>query len=90
MSWQVYLLRCADGSFYTGIAKDLQARIAKHNAGQGARYTRGRGPVELAYQEEAADRSEAQRREWQLRRLSAADKRALAEHRPRRDQAGGV
>ena len=80
MSWQVYLLRCADGSFYTGIAKDLQARIDKHNAGRGARYTRGRGPVELVYQEAAADRSEAQRREWRLRRLSAADKRAMAKN----------
>jgi len=77
--WQVYLVRCADGSFYTGIARDLSARIDSHNSGTGAKYTRGRGPVELVYSEPARDRSSAQSREWQLRRLSAADKRQLAE-----------
>jgi len=78
-AWQVYLLRCADGSFYTGIARDLSARIDSHNRGTGAKYTRGRGPVKLVYAEPADDRSAAQSREWQLRRLSAAEKRLLAE-----------
>jgi putative endonuclease len=78
-AWQVYLVRCADGSFYTGIARDLTARIDSHNRGTGAKYTRGRGPVELVYAEPAGDRSAAQSREWQLRRLSAAAKRLLAE-----------
>jgi putative endonuclease len=77
--WQVYLVRCADGSFYTGIARDLTARIENHNKGTGAKYTRGRGPVELVYAEPARDRSAAQSREWQLRRLSTAAKRQLAE-----------
>ena len=60
--WQVYLVRCADGSFYTGIARDLAARIASHNNGTGAKYTRGRGPVELVYTEPAPDRGAAQKR----------------------------
>lgn len=77
--WQVYLVRCADGSFYTGVARDLAARIDSHNRGTGAKYTRGRGPVELVYAEPARDRGAAQSREWQLRRLSAAQKRQLAE-----------
>jgi predicted GIY-YIG superfamily endonuclease len=76
--WHVYLLRCADGSFYTGIAKDLDARIARHNAGKAAKYTRGRLPVELAYQETAADRSAASKREREIKRLDAAAKRRLA------------
>ena len=77
-AWQVYLVRCADGSFYTGIARDLAARIDRHNRGTGAKYTRSRGPVELVYAEPAVDRGAAQRREWQLRRLSATEKRRLA------------
>ena len=58
--WQVYLVRCADGSYYTGIARDLTARIDSHNQGTGAKYTRGRGPVELVYAEPA--RTGARRR----------------------------
>jgi len=75
--WQVYILECADGSLYTGIARDLEARITAHNAGSGAKYTRGRGPVKLMYQESAADRSTALRREALLKRLSRADKLEL-------------
>jgi putative endonuclease len=76
-SWHVYVVRCADGSFYTGIAKDLDARIARHNAGKGAKYTRGRAPVELAYSEPARDRGAAARREHEIKRLDAAAKRRL-------------
>lgn len=72
--WQVYILECADGSLYTGIARDLEARIAAHNNGTGAKYTRGRGPVKLLYQESAVDRSAALRREALLKRLSRAAK----------------
>ena len=72
--WQVYILECADGSVYTGIARDLEARIVAHNNGTGAKYTRGRGPVKLLYQEAAVDRSTALRREALLKRLSRADK----------------
>ena len=75
--WHVYVVRCADASLYTGIAKNLTARISEHNAGGGAKYTRSRLPVELVYTEEASDRSAAQRREAEIKKLSANDKRAL-------------
>jgi putative endonuclease len=75
--WSVYIAACADGSLYTGIARDLPARMAAHNAGTGARYTRGRRPVALVYSEAAADRSAASRRESALKRLTRAAKLAL-------------
>jgi putative endonuclease len=76
-NWQVYILECADGSLYTGIARDLQARIAAHNNGTGAKYTRGRGPVKLLHHEPAPDRSTALRREALLKQLSRAAKLQL-------------
>lgn len=76
-TWYVYLLECADQSLYTGIAKHLEERIAKHKLGRGAKYTRSRLPVELVYSEPASDRSSALKRELELKRLSAADKRRL-------------
>jgi len=76
-TWQVYLLRCADGTLYTGITTDLARRLAEHNAGRGARYTRSRLPAELVYVEPAPDRSAAQRREYAIRRMPAAAKRRL-------------
>lgn len=76
--WYVYMVRCSDDSLYTGVARDLQQRIAEHNTGtRGARYTRGRRPVELVYQETVADRSSAQQREYQIKQLTAAQKRRL-------------
>lgn len=75
--WHVYIAQCADGSLYTGVAKDVAARIAEHNRGCGAKYTRARKPIELVYTEPAAGRGHAQRREAEIRRLSAAAKRAL-------------
>ena len=73
--WYVYILRCADGTLYTGIAKDPHRRCAEHNGdGPGARYTSGRRPVELVYTEEAADRSAASRREAAIKRLSRREK----------------
>lgn len=75
--WYVYILHCADGSLYTGIARDIAARIALHNAGKGAKYTRGRGPVRLVYSERLASRAAALQREHAIKRLSAAAKRAL-------------
>jgi putative endonuclease len=78
MSWQVYLLRCADGSFYAGITTDLDRRLAEHNSGKaGAKYTRARRPVTLAWSEPAVDRGAASRREHQLRKLSRGAKEAL-------------
>lgn len=76
--WYIYILRCADDSLYTGIARDLSTRLALHNAGKGAKYTRGRGPVTLVYSERAGSRSEALQREHAIKRLPAAAKRALA------------
>ena len=75
--WHVYVVRCIDGSLYTGIARDVAARVAVHNEGEGARYTRSRRPVELVHVEPAADRGAALRREHAIKRLPAAAKRAL-------------
>ncbi|HZL96775.1 MAG TPA: GIY-YIG nuclease family protein [Vicinamibacterales bacterium] len=79
--WYVYIVRCADHTLYTGVAKDLPARLAAHNAGRGAKYTRTRLPVQLVYQEEASDRSAAQRREHEIKRLPRAAKNALRQRR---------
>lgn len=77
-SWFVYIVRCNDNTLYTGVAKDLAKRLQQHNHGNdGAKYTRGRRPVELVYQEHAASRSVAQQREYSIKRLSAAQKRQL-------------
>ena len=73
----VYLLRCRDGSLYTGVTNDLARRIAAHQRGTGSAYTRSRLPIALAYQEELPDRGAALRREAAIRRLSRADKLAL-------------
>ncbi len=77
MAWTVYLARCRDGTLYTGITNDLTRRIAAHDAGRGARYTRGRGPVTVIHSEAAATRGDALRREAAIRRLSPREKRAL-------------
>ncbi len=78
--WSVYLLRCADGSLYTGVAADLARRLRQHNGELvgGPRYTSGRRPVELMWSETAADRSAAQIREAQIKRFSRDQKLALA------------
>ena len=75
--WFVYLLRCADGSLYTGIAKDVDRRCQRHNAGTASRYTRSRLPVVLVYQEGHASRSLALRREAAIKALSRRQKEAL-------------
>ncbi len=77
-NWYVYILRCSDGSLYTGVTTDCERRLHEHNhTSRGAKYTRARRPVTLAYSEQLADRSEAQRREAAIKRLSPAHKRAL-------------
>lgn len=75
----VYILRCGDGSLYTGWTNHLEERVAAHQAGRGAKYTRGRGPVELVYWERFSTREEAMRREYAIKRLSRADKLKLIE-----------
>jgi len=87
-TWQVYIVRCQDGSYYTGITTDLARRIAEHNSTSGgARYTRPRRPVSLVYAETAPDRSAACRREYQVRHLTPAMKRALINHAPLLEEA---
>jgi putative endonuclease len=76
-SWYVYMVTCRDGSLYTGIARDLEARLAAHNAGIGGRYTRARLPVVLAYSEPAPDRSAASRREAAIKKLPRQAKMQL-------------
>jgi putative endonuclease len=75
----VYILRCADGTLYTGWTTDVERRVAQHNAGRGARYTRARRPVTLAYREEVPDRSAAMRREWAIKKLDRERKERLVE-----------
>ncbi len=75
--WTVYMVQCSDGSLYTGVTTDLERRLAQHNNGRGAKYTRARRPVRLVYAERAADKGAALRREIALKRLSSARKRRL-------------
>ena len=77
MSWHVYLARCGDGSLYTGISQDVTARIAAHNAGRGAKYTRSRTPVTLVWSAPAADRSRAQSVEARIKHLSHREKELI-------------
>jgi len=81
MGWFVYLVRCRDGSLYCGATKGLHSRIEKHNMGKGARYTRSRRPVRLAYAERVEDRSSALRREWEIKQMSKRKKEELASKR---------
>ena len=74
-----YMLRCADGTLYTGWTNDLEERIRTHNAGKGGKYTRSRLPVELVYREEFDTREEAMSREWHLKRLTRREKLRLIE-----------
>ncbi|MFH0933740.1 MAG: GIY-YIG nuclease family protein [Pseudomonadota bacterium] len=77
MNWNCYLLQCADDTLYCGITNDLDKRLAAHNAGEGAKYTRGRTPVQLLYRESCADKSAALKREMEIKALSRAEKLAL-------------
>lgn len=74
-----YLLLCADGSYYAGFTTHLEERVKRHNAGKGAKYTRSRLPVCLVYYETFASEHEARSREWHLKQLTHAEKRALIE-----------
>jgi putative endonuclease len=72
--WYVYILRCADGSLYTGATNDVHARIERHNAGKGARYTRARLPVSLVWKQRVRDKSAALSLEYAIKQLSRAEK----------------
>lgn len=82
MTWTVYMLRCADDTLYTGITNDLTARLAKHETGNGAKYTRGRGPLAVVFSETHASKSDALKRERQIKRLSRAQKLSLVADKP--------
>ena len=81
-SWFVYMLRCIDGSLYTGVTTDLERRIKEHNGegakGRGAKYTKARRPVTLVYCEQSNNRSSSQVREGELRKLSKTQKEKIA------------
>ena len=86
-NWHVYIVRCADRTLYTGVATDVAARVAKHNAGVGAKYTRGRRPVTLVYSERVGERGAALKRELAIKRLPRQTKQQLI---ARRRQATGT
>lgn len=75
--WFVYILECRDGTYYTGITDDICRRLAVHNAGKGAKYTRSRRPVTLRYQVRCPNKSQALRRELQIKKLTHTEKEKL-------------
>ena len=77
-----YMLECKDGTYYIGYTNDLEKRIKAHNEGKGAKYTRGRGPVKLAYYEEYEDKSTAMKREWEMKQLTKIQKEMLSKSIP--------
>jgi putative endonuclease len=76
-SWHVYMVRCADDTLYTGVSTNVTDRVATHNSGRGAKYTRARLPVTLVYCEIAPDRSTAQQREHEIKKLPVVKKQEL-------------
>ena len=85
----VYLLRCNDGSLYCGWTTDLDARLKAHNSVRGAKYTRSRLPVKLVYHEVYAELHDALSREWQIKRLSKAEKETLVRNMQTGHEGGG-
>lgn len=76
-NWYLYILRCGDGTLYTGITTDVEKRLAVHRSGKGAKYTRGRQPLELVYRELCENHSQALRRELEVKKLTRREKEAL-------------
>ena len=83
-----YVLRCADGTLYTGWTNDLEKRLAAHKAGRGGKYTRSRLPVELAWVEDCGSPQAARSREWHVKRLTRAEKLRLIETQRKEEQDG--
>ena len=81
--WYLYIIECADGTLYTGVATDVEVRVRQHNTGKGARYTRGRLPVALVYSERVGSRGDALRRELQIKKLGLRHKRLLIKDQAR-------
>lgn len=84
-----YILRCGDGSLYTGWTNDPEKRLAAHSAGKGGKYTRARLPVELVYLEQHETKEEAMRREWAIKHMTRQEKLALIENKKAACNAGG-
>ncbi len=80
MHYYVYILKCGDGTLYTGWTNDLDARLTAHREGRGAKYTRGRGPLELVYAKEFASKNEALKAEYQIKRMMRDQKEQLIAH----------
>jgi len=78
-TWWVYILLCGDGTFYTGVTTDVAARLEAHRSGTGAKYTRSRGPLQLAYTEKCDDKVSAFQREYAIKQLKRGEKAALCE-----------
>ena len=76
-NWYLYILRCGDGTLYTGITTDVEKRLTAHRCGKGAKSTRGRQPLELAYRECCESHSQALKREWEVKKLTRQEKEAL-------------
>ena len=82
-TWKLYILRCGDGTLYTGITVDVVHRFQMHQSGKGAKYTRGRGPLELVYTEECGTHSDALQREISVKRLNRLEKmKLIANNKP--------
>ena len=78
-TWKLYILRCGDGTLYTGITTDVEKRLEAHRNGKGAKYTRGRAPLDLVYREECGDHSAALKREAEIKKMSREEKLKLTE-----------
>ena len=76
-TWKLYILRCGDGTLYTGITTDVEKRLEAHRTGKGAKYTRGRSPLELVYREDCGDHSTALKREIEIKKLTREEKEKL-------------
>ena len=79
--WYLYILRCGDGSLYTGITTDVERRFAAHQCGKGAKYTRGRGPLEIVYREKCESHSHALKREYAFKTLTREQKLTFLDER---------
>lgn len=79
MNWYVYILRCRDDTLYCGISPDIEKRLEQHRSGKGAKYTRGRGPLELIYSEVCDSHSDALKREAAIKRMPRSEKLKLIE-----------
>lgn len=86
LTWSVYILKCADKSLYTGITNNIARRLEDHESGNGAKYTKGRGPFKLVYQEFLENRSLSTKRESEIKKLNKQEKFALIDSRKERSR----